>query len=114
MQMNISLEVAVLLEFTSRYHDYDDDTTTLFLLSYSSFVFPSSSSPTPFCQYIGFAEDMMLILFLVCILATLVTVHRATCYRQFQVRTSNFPSSQIMLVMFVLKKKSQLGGRVLP
>ena len=32
-------------------------------------------------QYIGFAEDMMLILFLVCILATLVTVHRATCYR---------------------------------
>ena len=27
----------------------------------------------------------MLILFLVCILATLVTVHRATCYRQFQV-----------------------------
>ena len=37
-------------------------------------------------QYIGFAEDMMLILFLVCILATLVTVHRATCYRQFQVR----------------------------
>ena len=36
-------------------------------------------------QYIGFAEDMMLILFLVCILATLVTVHRATCYRQFQV-----------------------------
>ena len=38
-------------------------------------------------QYIGFAEDMMLILFLVCILATLVTVHRATCYRQFQVLT---------------------------
>ena len=37
-------------------------------------------------QYIGFAEDMMLILFLVCILATLVTVHRATCYRQFQAR----------------------------
>ena len=37
-------------------------------------------------QYIGFAEDMMLILFLVCILATLVTVHRATCYRQFQVQ----------------------------
>ena len=36
-------------------------------------------------QYIGFAEDMMLILFLVCILATLVTVHCATCYRQFQV-----------------------------
>ena len=36
-------------------------------------------SPSP--QYIGFAEDMMLILFLVCILATLVTVHRATCYR---------------------------------
>ena len=32
-------------------------------------------------QYIGFAEDMMLILFLVCILATLVTVHRAACYR---------------------------------
>ena len=36
-------------------------------------------------QYIGFAEYMMLILFLVCILAILVTVHRATCYRQFQV-----------------------------
>merc|ERR1712012_588616 len=42
-------------------------------------------------QYIGFAEDMMLILFLVCILATLVTVHRATCYRQFQEARRNTP-----------------------
>jgi hypothetical protein len=32
-------------------------------------------------QYNAFGEDMMLILFLVCILATLVTVHRAACYR---------------------------------
>ena len=112
MQMNISLEVAVLLEFTSRYHDHHEDTLTSFLQSLIVLLLLPFTITTPASpQYIGFAEDMMLILFLVCILATLVTVHRATCYRQFQVRTSNFLSSQIM---FVLKKKSQLGGRVLP
>lgn len=47
-------------------------------------------------QYIGFAEDMMLILFLVCILATLVTVHRATCYRQFQEARRNTPLRHLL------------------
>ena len=40
-------------------------------------------------QYIGLAEDMVLILLLLCILATLVKVHLqnwTTCYRQFQVQ----------------------------
>lgn len=42
-------------------------------------------------QYIGFGEDMMLTLFLVCILATLVTVHRGACYRQLQDARRNTP-----------------------
>merc|ERR1719168_506546 len=47
-------------------------------------------------QYIGFAEDMMLILFLVCILATLVTVHRAACYRSIQDARRNTPLRHIL------------------
>merc|ERR550532_3441064 len=47
-------------------------------------------------QYIGFAEDMMLILFLVCILATLVTVHRAACYRSLQDARRNTPLRHIL------------------
>eukprot|EP00090_Calanus_glacialis_P013931 TRINITY_DN22563_c0_g1_i1.p1 TRINITY_DN22563_c0_g1~~TRINITY_DN22563_c0_g1_i1.p1 ORF type:complete len:443 (-),score=123.09 TRINITY_DN22563_c0_g1_i1:135-1463(-) len=47
-------------------------------------------------QYIGFAEDLMLILFLVCILATLVTVHRAACYRQIQDARRNTPLRHIL------------------
>lgn len=38
----------------------------------------------------------MLILFLVCILATLVTVHRATCYRQFQEARRNTPLRHLL------------------
>ena len=40
-------------------------------------------------QFIGLAEDMIFILLLLCILATLVKVHLenwTTCYRQFQVQ----------------------------
>merc|ERR1711892_930175 len=47
-------------------------------------------------QYISFAEDLMLILFLVCILATLVTVHRAACYRQIQDARRNTPLRHIL------------------
>jgi len=47
-------------------------------------------------QYIGFAEDMMLILFLVCILATLVTVHRAACYRSLQDARRNTPLRHLL------------------
>lgn len=47
-------------------------------------------------QYIGFVEDMMLILFLICILVTLVTVHRASCYRQFQDARRNSPLRHIL------------------
>jgi len=47
-------------------------------------------------QYIGFAEDLMLILFLVCILATLVTVHRGACYRQIQDARRNTPLRHIL------------------
>ncbi|XP_023337958.1 uncharacterized protein LOC111708733 [Eurytemora carolleeae] len=47
-------------------------------------------------QYLGFVEDMMLILFLVCILITLVTVHRASCYRQFQDARRNTPLRHIL------------------
>jgi len=47
-------------------------------------------------QYIGFAEDLMLILFLVCILATLVTVHRGACYRQLQDARRNTPLRHIL------------------
>jgi len=47
-------------------------------------------------QYIGFAEDMMLILFLVCILATLVTVHRAACYRSIQDARRNSPLRHLL------------------
>jgi len=47
-------------------------------------------------QYIGFAEDMMLILFLVCILATLVTVHRAACYRSIQDARRNTPLRHLL------------------
>jgi len=47
-------------------------------------------------QYLGFVEDMMLILFLVCILVTLVTVHRASCYRQFQDARRNTPLRHII------------------
>jgi len=55
------------------------------------YFFGGRRPPRVHQQYIGFAEDMMLILFLVCILATLVTVHRATCYRQFQEARRNTP-----------------------
>ena len=45
---------------------------------------------------IRFAEDMMLILFLVCILATLVTVHRAACYRSIQDARRNSPLRHLL------------------
>jgi hypothetical protein len=32
-------------------------------------------------QYIKFAEDAMLVLFLLCVLVTLMVVHKASCYR---------------------------------
>lgn len=32
-------------------------------------------------QYIKFVEDAMLVLFLLCVLVTLLVVHRASCYR---------------------------------
>jgi len=47
-------------------------------------------------QYNAYGEDMMLILFLVCILATLVTVHRAACYRQIQDARRNTPLRHIL------------------
>ena len=59
---------------------------------------PTSNDQMP-PQYIGFAEDMMLILFLVCILATLVTVHRATCYRQFQVPPGHHLISSLLPIV---------------
>ena len=31
--------------------------------------------------YVKFAEDAMLVLFLLCVLVTLLVVHRASCYR---------------------------------
>jgi len=47
-------------------------------------------------QYNAYGEDMMLIVFLVCILATLVTVHRAACYRQLQDARRNTPLRHIL------------------
>ena len=47
-------------------------------------------------QYNAYGEDMMLVLFLVCILATLVTVHRAACYRQIQDARRNTPLRHII------------------
>jgi len=47
-------------------------------------------------QYIGFVEDMMLILFLICILVTLIAVHRASCYRQFREARRNTPLRYIL------------------
>lgn len=47
-------------------------------------------------QYIGFVEDMMLILFLICILVTLIAVHRASCYRQFLEARRNTPLRYIL------------------
>lgn len=35
-------------------------------------------------HYIKFVEDAMLVLFLLCVLVTLMVVHRASCYRQFR------------------------------
>lgn len=32
-------------------------------------------------EYINFVEDCMLVLFLLCVLITLMVVHRASCYR---------------------------------
>ena len=32
-------------------------------------------------QYLGFLEDVMLVLFLLCILVALITVHKGSCYR---------------------------------
>lgn len=60
------------------------------------YFFGGRRPPRVHQQYIGFAEDMMLILFLVCILATLVTVHRATCYRQFQEARRNTPLRHLL------------------
>eukprot|EP00092_Neocalanus_flemingeri_P003195 GFUD01003414.1.p1 GENE.GFUD01003414.1~~GFUD01003414.1.p1 ORF type:complete len:403 (-),score=116.93 GFUD01003414.1:145-1353(-) len=60
------------------------------------YLFGGRRTPRVHQQYIGFAEDMMLILFLVCILATLVTVHRAACYRQIQDARRNTPLRHIL------------------
>ena len=60
------------------------------------FYFGARRPPRVQQQYIGFAEDMMLILFLVCILATLVTVHRAACYRSLQDARRNTPLRHIL------------------
>eukprot|EP00092_Neocalanus_flemingeri_P011813 GFUD01012742.1.p1 GENE.GFUD01012742.1~~GFUD01012742.1.p1 ORF type:complete len:409 (+),score=129.27 GFUD01012742.1:35-1261(+) len=60
------------------------------------YLFGGRRPPRVHQQYIGFAEDMMLILFLVCILATLVTVHRAACYRQIQDARRNTPLRHIL------------------
>merc|ERR1719347_147150 len=60
------------------------------------YFFAGRRPPRVHQQYIGFAEDMMLILFLVCILATLVTVHRTTCYRQFQEARRNSPLRHLL------------------
>lgn len=60
------------------------------------YFFGGRRPPRVHQQYIGFAEDMMLILFLVCILATLVTVHRATCYRQFQEARRSSPLRHLL------------------
>merc|ERR1719189_3029772 len=60
------------------------------------YFFGGRRPPRVHQQYIGFAEDMMLILFLVCILATLVTVHRAACYRSLQDARRNTPLRHIL------------------
>jgi len=54
------------------------------------------SARRPARQYNAYGEDMMLVLFLVCILATLVTVHRAACYRQIQDARRNTPLRHII------------------
>jgi len=54
------------------------------------------SARRPARQYNAYGEDMMLVLFLVCILATLVTVHRAACYRQIQDARRNTPLRHIL------------------
>ena len=46
----------------------------------------ASRKKTPLCskfhpEYIKFVEDAMLVLFLLCVLITLLVVHRASCYR---------------------------------
>jgi len=54
------------------------------------------SARRPGRQYSSYGEDMMLVLFLICILATLVTVHRAACYRQIQDARRNTPLRHIL------------------
>jgi len=65
-------------------------------LDAEDYFFEGRRPPRVQQQYIGFAEDMMLILFLVCILATLVTVHRAACYRSIQDARRNSPLRHIL------------------
>jgi len=60
------------------------------------YLFGGRRPPRVHQQYIGFAEDVMLILFLLCILATLVTVHRAACYRQIQDARRNTPLRHLL------------------
>ena len=72
-------------------------------------------------QYIGLAEDMVLILFLLCILATLVKVHLenwATCYRQFQVQNykklcgSSFQLTQKKLLQVNIQSSSNTSPQI--
>eukprot|EP00095_Tigriopus_kingsejongensis_P009463 maker-scaffold197_size267318-snap-gene-1.34 protein:Tk09463 transcript:maker-scaffold197_size267318-snap-gene-1.34-mRNA-1 annotation:"complement component c1q receptor" len=47
-------------------------------------------------QYIKFVEDAMLVLFLFCVMVTLLVVHRASCYRQFRNSRRNGPLRYII------------------
>eukprot|EP00094_Tigriopus_californicus_P006407 TCALIF_06171-PA protein Name:"Protein of unknown function" AED:0.08 eAED:0.08 QI:492/1/0.83/1/0.8/0.66/6/0/387 len=47
-------------------------------------------------HYIKFVEDAMLVLFLFCVMITLLVVHRASCYRQFRNSRRNGPLRYII------------------
>jgi len=75
--------------------DFDEPRTGGGLKHYTDDIFFKRGRRVP-QQYVGFVEDMMLVLFLVCILVTLITVHRASCYRQFQDARRNSPLRHIL------------------
>jgi len=47
-------------------------------------------------SYIKFVEDAMLVLFLLCVLVTLLVVHRGSCYRQIRSARRNGPLRYII------------------
>ena len=64
-------------------------------------------------QYIGFVEDLILVFFLLCILATLVTVHRATCHlppANVHSATTSHTQFQVKLISDSSPLKIVLGG----